>query len=134
VAISASAYLDASALVKLVLLEPETGALRRHVAAAERRTSSAISIVEVNRAARVGDPHPATLAEARRILEETYLVGPDRALLDQAAELASRQLRTLDAIHLATALVVEPDEFVAYDPRLLDAAEAAGLTVASPGA
>jgi predicted nucleic acid-binding protein len=134
VATSATSYLDASALVKLIFRERETNALRHHVAGSERRTSSAIAIVEVARAAKLGDPHPATLAEARRILEETDLVVVDRALLEHAAELTSRRIRSLDAIHLATALFVEPDEFVAYDERLLDAAAEAGLTVASPGA
>lgn len=131
---NATAYLDASALVKLVLRERETGALRRHVAHAKRRASSAIAVVEVTRAAKAGDPHPATLTEARRVLEETDLVTPDRALLEHAAELASRRIRSLAAIHLATALAVEPDEFVAYDERLLAAAAEAGLTVVSPGA
>jgi predicted nucleic acid-binding protein len=120
--------------VKLVLREPETTALRRHVAGTQRRTSSTIAVVEVTRAATLGDPHPATLGELRRILEETDLIVPDRALIDHAAELTSRRVRSLDAIHLATALAVEPDEFVAYDQRLLDAAAEAGLTVASPGA
>jgi predicted nucleic acid-binding protein len=134
VATSTTAYLDASALVKLVLREPETSALRRHLAGVERCATSAIAILEVTRAAKVGDPDPATLGEARRILEESDLILPDRDLLDRAAELSSRRVRSLDAIHLATALFVEPDEFVAYDSRLLEAAAQAGLTVASPGA
>jgi predicted nucleic acid-binding protein len=55
------------------------------------------------------------------------------ALLRSAAALTSESVRTLDAVHLASALRVEADELVAYDRRLLAAAIANGLPVRSPG-
>ncbi len=127
-----TAYLDASALVKLVLLEKETQALRRYLRPVSRRISNELAVVEVTRAARVADPSSTTLTTARQVLEETDLVTIDRGVLARAAGLASPSLRTLDAIHLAAAFEVEPDELVAYDRRLLAAAEDAGLRVACP--
>jgi uncharacterized protein len=129
---SRSAYLDASALVKLILTEPETSALRRHLRAGHRKVTNEIAVIEVTRAAGLADPSPQTRAETRRLLEETDLVQIDRDLIHDAAGLASQRLRTLDALHLATALRAQPGELVAYDQRLLDAAAEAGLTVASP--
>lgn len=129
---SRSVYLDASALVKLVLTEPETSVLRRYLRAEHRKVTNEIAVIEVTRAAGLADPSQQTRAETRRLLDETDLVQIDRDLIDRAAELASRRLRTLDALHLATALRAQPDELVAYDQRLLDAAAEAGLATASP--
>ena len=130
---SSATYLDASALVKLVVEEPESDACRAGVAG-YRLVTSDVALVELTRASRIADPSGAALAAARRLLDETQLVNVSRRLLDRAAELASMEIRTLDAIHLATALDVQPDVFVAYDRRLLDAAERHGLSVVSPGA
>lgn len=60
------------------------------------------------------------------------MVSVTAPLLRQARGLASATLRTLDAIHLASALRLEADELLAYDRRLLDAARNLGLAVASP--
>jgi predicted nucleic acid-binding protein len=54
-------------------------------------------------------------------------------VLRNAAEITSREVRTLDAIHLSTALYIESDEFIAYDRRLLAAAEAQEVAAAAPG-
>jgi uncharacterized protein len=62
------------------------------------------------------------------------LVEVSATVLRTAAGLASAQLRSLDAIHLASALRVAPHEVIAYDRRLREAAEAAGLQASSPGA
>ncbi len=74
-------------------------------------------------------------ARARARLLALELVPVDRPILDRAAELDPVSLRSLDAIHVATALALESRElvFYAYDHRTLDAAAANGLTVASPG-
>jgi len=71
--------------------------------------------------------------EAARLLASRMLVDVTDALLRAAAGLASHAVRTLDAIHLASALRVEPDELVAYDRCLLEVASARGLSVSSPG-
>lgn len=54
-------------------------------------------------------------------------------VLRGAAAIASREVRTLDAIHLSTALYVEADELIAYDRRLIVTAEAHGVAVSAPG-
>lgn len=66
------------------------------------------------------------------MIEESETDASDRVLTDAAA-LGSRSVRTLEAVHLATALYVDADELVAYDRRLLDAAQSQGLSTASPG-
>jgi predicted nucleic acid-binding protein len=127
-------YLDASALVKLVVAEPESDSLARWLGPEPRMASSEIAISEVLRAVHLADSRREIAGRARRRLEETSLIELSRDLLEHAATVGPPRLRTLDAIHLATALQVQPDELVAYDRRLLDAAAAAGLSVASPGA
>lgn len=124
-------YVDSSALAKLIVLEPETQALSEHLRN-RRLTTSELAVVEVARVEKLAEPGRMTGATARGVLAEADLVPLGRAVLARAAELTSRRVRSLDAIHLATALEIEPDEFVAYDRRLLEAAEASGLTVASP--
>lgn len=127
------AYLDSSALVKLALQERESRQLEAHVDPAAVATSE-IAIVEVTRACKVSMGDEEGARRARDLLRNTILLELDRRLLEHAAQLATAGLRSLDAVHLATALAAEPDEFVAYDRRLLDAAATAGLSVASPGA
>ena len=132
-AIELVSYVDSSALAKLVVAEPETSALRRHLRS-RRMASSELAVVELARVEKTAGPAQVPRATARGVLAEVDLVSLSRELLERAAELTSRRVRSLDAIHLATALAVEPEELVAYDRRLLDAAAEAGLTVASPGA
>jgi len=127
-----NAYLDASALVKLVLDEPESEALAGWLELGRDVTSSRLAVVEVLRAVRVARPEGDAASPARRVLESCLLVEVSPALIDAAARLAAVRLRSLDAIHLATALSVRPDAFVAYDVRLAEAAGAQGLVVVSP--
>jgi predicted nucleic acid-binding protein len=126
------AYADSSALVKLVVDEPESEALDRFLKDGRvRLISSRIALVEVVRTAKVAN---AELREAADALVRTcLLVGVGIAILDKAAELASVRLRTLGAIHLATALDVGADEMIVYDGRLAEAAATAGLHTTSPG-
>lgn len=126
-------YLDASALVKLAVREPETEALSAWLAG-HALSSSELARAELVRACRLTDGSAARVAEAHRLLGELDLIAVSREVLELAAVAGPPRLRTLDAIHLATALLAQPDQLVAYDRRLLDAAAAAGLSVASPGA
>ncbi len=128
-------YLDSSALMKLVRQEDETAALGewldRHPA--QPVVTSELGRVEVLRAARrVGD---LVLAEARAVMGDLDLVPLDRAVQDIACDIGDPRLRSLDALHLASALLLgaELTTFVAYDRRLADAAQSAGLVVAAPG-
>jgi predicted nucleic acid-binding protein len=128
------AYLDTSAVVKLLVREGETAALRRWLRRRPRRVASALLSVELLRAARrAGEPR--LVVEARRLLTGITLIGVDNAVLDRAGDLEPGQLRTLDAIHLATALSLgaELDAVVTYDRRMADAAALVGLAIAAPG-
>lgn len=127
-------YLDSSALVKLVLAERETPALARWLA---RRPdlpliSSVVHRSEVPRALWRADP--GALPRGYRQLRRIDQVALSAEVLDMAGTLPPENLRSLDAIHLASALRVRRDlaAFVSYDKRLLDAAKDAGLPTASP--
>lgn len=126
-------YLDSSAFVKLVVAEPESAALRAFLAAsAARPVSSALLRTEVLRAVRLVGPD--ALATAREALRRVDLVGIDDRLFDAAGLLDPRVLRTLDAIHLATAIALGDDlEAIAtYDGRLAGAARIMGMPTVSP--
>jgi predicted nucleic acid-binding protein len=126
-------YLDASALVKLVISEQESEALRAYVSTTSRRLSSRIAEVEVSRAVgRVAQPGDEE--QVRAVLSGLQLVEVDGRISTLAASVAPRTLRSLDAIHLASALTVreELEAVVTYDGQLADAARAAGLEVVAP--
>jgi predicted nucleic acid-binding protein len=131
----AGLYLDASALVKLVQIEAESEALRAYVAAhpTERLVTSELSRTEVLRAVWAGGP--AARQQALSVLEVTEQVALTRAVLDQAgALLPGIRLRTLDAIHLACALVLSGELrlLITYDGRLARAASEVGLVTYAP--
>ena len=128
-------YLESSALLKLVRREIETDALRDWLADRpdQPAATSELGRVEVLRAARrVGG---RALAEARALVDDIDLVPLHRAVQDLASEVGQATLRTLDALHLASALLLADvlSDFVAYDQRLLEAAHALGLPARSPG-
>jgi predicted nucleic acid-binding protein len=124
-------YLDASALVKLVVAEPESGALRRYLGDEPERASCALARVEVLRAVR--GHGSAALTRARRVLQRLHLVQVDDELLESAASLDPRVLRSLDALHLAAAQLFggELTAVVTYDRRM-SAAALVDLPVAAP--
>jgi uncharacterized protein len=126
-------YLDASALVKLVVSEAETEALRTFLTDKPRRMSSRIAEVEVTRAVgRIATPGDE--AQVRIVLSGLQFIELDAGTAEVAGSLAPATLRSLDAVHLASALAVAPelDAFVTYEARLAAAARAAGLEVAAP--
>lgn len=128
-------YLDASALMKLVRREAETDALCGWLddRPDEPAVTSELGRVEVLRAARHSGQ--AVLAEARAVVGDLDLAPLDRAVQDVASDIGDPLLRTLDALHLASALLLGEvlTTFVAYDRRLVTGARAAGLHVVSPG-
>jgi predicted nucleic acid-binding protein len=127
-------YLDSSALVKLVVAEPESGALIELLRTWPARVSSALALTEVPRALRRAGFGAAERRRARQVLARVNLVDVDRPILATAAALDPPALRTLDAIHVATALAVREDlvGMVTYDLRLAAAAGAAHLDVLAP--
>jgi predicted nucleic acid-binding protein len=130
---AAFAYLDASAFVKLVVREPESDALARALEEWPRRVSSALLVVEAVRAtARVS---AEAVQRAERLLGGVTLLPATLDLLRSAARLAPARLRSLDAIHLATALSLgaELGALFAYDERLRAAATELQVAVEAPG-
>ena len=125
-------YLDASAIVKLVRSEPETPALVEAIRADPEVVSSALSWTEVVRAARRAR---VRTTRATAVLDAIAAVPIDDGILRDAAELAPTSLRTLDAIHLASArsLGEDIDAVITYDERMIEAAASLALTVRSPG-
>jgi len=125
-------YLDASALVKLVVVERESAALRRYLVTRERYATSVISRVEVTRALLRRDLLAAAALD--ELWARVTVLTLELRTADAAARLAPPTLRSLDAIHLATALSLLPElgAFIAYDRRLTDAARDLGLAVVTP--
>jgi predicted nucleic acid-binding protein len=118
--------------MKLVVSEPESASVRRFVAGQVTRVSSRILAVELLRA--VARASPDSLHQARSLLDVMEFVELDAEIAERAARLELVGLRSLDAIHLASALVLgdELDTFITYDARQADAARALGLTVGAP--
>jgi hypothetical protein len=127
-------YLDSSALVKLVVLEPESAALREFLRGHTSRLSSTLAEVEVRRALRRAGYGAREQRRAAEVLTRIALVDVDRRILRHASALSPASLRSLDAIHLATALSLGQDlaGVVTYDQRLSDAAGGADLEVWAP--
>lgn len=127
-------YLDASAVVKLVLAESESVALAGAIGSVGvALCTSDLARVEVVRA--VGRSGAELIPLAKAVLRRHRFVAVNRVLLDTASTVGGAALRSLDAIHLASAMQLGAliTGFVAYDRRLLDAAAALGLRTMSPG-
>lgn len=126
-------YLDSSALIKLVFEERETPALEAFLVDRPLRVSSSLARVEVIRAVRTVSDALAT-RHAGDVLAAIELIAPNAAVFAGAADVDPLSLRSIDAIHLATAVALLPDldGMVVYDRRLAEAAREAGLTVWAP--
>ncbi len=126
-------YLDSAAVVKLVHAENETQALREWL---DERidspwTSSALSEVEAFRA--LARYAPQSASRLHHVLDLVNLIDIDVNIRILAQSVKPATVRSLDAIHLATALRASPASFITYDKRLADAAREAGLAVEMPG-
>lgn len=118
--------------MKLAVVEQESEALQRALVAWPRRISSRLAVVELLRAVRRRDVSREALA--RELLARMSLVSISDRVLLAAAQLGPVGIRSLDAIHIATALRFGESlaAFVSYDARQLDAAATAGLPCVSP--
>lgn len=126
-------YVDTSALVKLVASEPESSALRRWLRGRDRlAVTSDLARTELLRAVRRVDP--AAGAVARQVLDVLTITALTTELFEQAALLGPADLRSLDALHLASALSLGDDlqGVVTYDQRLGRAAVEHGALVVAP--
>jgi uncharacterized protein len=126
-------YVDASALVKTVLHEPESPALAGWLRDKDRLAACDLIRVEAVRAVRLSNP--ATVARVRQAIATLVLLRLDDALYESAANLEPPLLRTLDALHLAAALSLGGDlaGLLTYDRHMAEGATLLGLRVEAPG-
>lgn len=127
-------YLDASALVKLVAPEAESDAMASFVDEHRSQSASVVGLVEVRRS--VARRPGVTNARVEDVLTRVVGIAFDPEIAAAASTIGPPALRTLDAIHLASAAALGADleALVTYDRRLADAALGLGMPVASPGA
>ena len=125
-------YVDSSAIVKLAVREPESLALRRYLRRKQPLMSSALARTEVLRALLpAGDE---AVARGRSVLQRLDLIRVNDHILNAAGVLQPLELRSLDAIHLATAhqLGDELSALVTYDDRMVTAARQLGYRIVQP--
>jgi uncharacterized protein len=125
-------YLDSSAIVKLIVKERESSALRRYLRGRQALVSSALARTEVKRAVlHLGVP---AMQRADDVLNRMELVRLNNEVLNAAGAMKPDELPSLDAIHLATAALFETtlSDLVTYDIRMASAARVHGWAVASP--
>jgi predicted nucleic acid-binding protein len=125
-------YVDSSAIVKLVVAEPESKELRRYLARRQPLVSSALARTEVVRALMPSGED--AVARGQEVLRRVQLLRVNDWVLTEAGRLKPTELRSLDAIHLASAsqLGASVGQIVTYDERMAEAAKAIGWSVASP--
>ena len=125
-------YLDSSALVKLAVAEPESSALRQYLRRRRPYVASALARAEVGRA--VLPLGPAAVRRGEQVLARVELIRISDRVLALAGSLLPMTLRSLDAIHLATAQLLGEDlaRVVTYDERMAAAAKAMGWAVVAP--
>jgi predicted nucleic acid-binding protein len=135
-------YFDSSALIKRSVEEAESDAVEaafdRYVTEDAAILSSSLAWVEVSRALRTRLDGVSYGEDAIHDAVEGAVAGvAERLITGEVIGLARRVapplLRTLDAIHLATAIVLDVDEVISYDDRLIDACRSNGLTTTMPG-
>jgi uncharacterized protein len=125
-------FLDSSALVKLAVREPESAALRRYLRRRRPLVASALARTEVTRA--LLPLGPEAVRHGHDVLACVDLLRINDRVLDAAGAMRPVELRSLDAIHLATAQQLGADlaQIVTYDDRMAAAANHLGLPVARP--
>lgn len=125
-------YVDSSAIVKLAVAEPESAALRRFLSRRQPLVTSALARTEVARALMPSGTE--ALARGADVLQRIQLMRINDRVLRDAGSMEPVELRSLDAIHLASArqLGSSVKQIVTYDERMADAATSLGWSVAAP--
>ena len=125
-------YVESSAIVKLAVAEPESQALRRFLSRRRQLVTSALARTEVARALMPGGTEAVSRGE--EVLRRIQLVRLNDRVLREAGRMEPAELRSLDAIHLASArqLGSSVKQIVTYDERMAEAATASGWSVAAP--
>lgn len=128
-------YLDTSAFVRLIWAEPESDALQEYLRQhdTEPLVASSLLVVEARRTVLRSDP--PSMVRADLLLSRVGQLGIGPAVIEAAGRLPVPGLRSLDAIHLATALMLQAElrALVTYDLRLAQAADEHRLEVVAPG-
>jgi uncharacterized protein len=130
-------YLDTAALVKLVRAEPETAALVEWLNSRQGRPLVASALVEAEVPRALRRSQPGVLGSVAAVLARLHRVEINAAVRTIASGFPDPGMRSLDAIHLATAELLTAsgkplDASVTYDERLAAAAREAGLPTAAP--
>lgn len=133
-------YCDSSALVKRAIRERESAELvqllGRHIETGDILATSSLGFVEVSRTVRGRLDHesPTQIRDLIVVALSGVNEAPvDESVVSLARRLGPASLRSLDAIHLATATLLDADLVVAYDERMLAAASELGFDTLSPG-
>ena len=130
--IERATYMDSSAIVKLAVREPESAALRRYLRRKRPLVTSALARTEVARALLLLGPD--AVARGEEVLRTLDVVRINDQILKSAGSMLPLDLRSLDAIHLATAIALGEDlaRICTYDSRMGTSAAALGLAVVAP--
>lgn len=125
-------YVDSSAILKLIVEEPESSALRRYLERRRPLVVSALAHTEVARGLLA--LAPAVQRRGEEVMARFELIRLNDRILRKAGRLAPADLRSLDAIHLATAQELGQDlaRLVTYDTRMAGGAVTLGLPIAQP--
>jgi predicted nucleic acid-binding protein len=125
-------YIDSSAIVKLAVAEPESASLRRYLRRRGPLVVSALARTEVGRA--LLPLGPVAVRRGIDVLARLDLIRVSDRILAESATLMPVNLRSLDAIHIATMRQLGPSiiRVLTYDVRMANAVGALGLTVVAP--
>ena len=125
-------YLDTSAAVRLLIEHPETGTLQFYLDEMSQHATIVSSVVMETELRRLAAEKGAPQILATSILGGINLIDPLRSYFAMAGLLPVHGLRSLEALHLITAMRAEADVMVAYDRPLIEAASSVGLSSISP--
>lgn len=124
-----TSYLDSSAAAKLLVDEAESDAVATYLDQVTEGSGVVSSALLETELRRLAVREELSQQAVSLLLERVDMVEPSRSLFHEAGLLPGRGLRSLDALHLATALRMEVDEVVSFDERMLEAARNMGLSV-----
>ena len=125
-------YLDTSAAVRLLIEHPETGTLQFYLDEMSQHATIVSSVMIETELRRTAAERGAPQILATNILAGVNLIDPLRSHFAMAGLLPVRGLRSLDALHLITAMRAEADVLLAYERPLIEAAASVGLASISP--
>lgn len=127
-------YVETSAVAKLLFEGEESAALKSFLDLAFAESGAVFSsILLETELRRATQRHGVAQDLVTGVIARFDLIEPDRAIYHQAGLLGGDGVRSLDAIHVATAVRIEAEHFITYDARQAEAAAGAGLPVVSPG-